>query len=122
MFAVTKTILPMKKQPIQFRQGDLLFEQITKLPINLKKAKNNILALGETSGHGHQAFDCEVMEDEKGEKYLTVEEEAAIRHLLVESGVWTKEHKEVTLPKGKYRVIQQNEYNPYLKAIQKVRD
>lgn len=110
------------KIPFMVRQGDVALELIPSLPSNLKTRKNPVLALGEVSGHGHIVFGAEVMEDSDGNLFLTVEEEAELKHLLVASGVWTNEHHPVTLPAGKYRVIQQVQYDPYLKATERVLD
>ena len=110
----------MKKQ---FRQGDVLIEAIDTIPAGTKPAKNKILALGETSGHGHIVTGkAEVMEDAEGNLFIDVPQEAKVEHLLVASGNWTEEHHPIALEAGKYKVIQQREYDPHQDAIRNVVD
>ena len=107
----------------QIRQGDVFLEKVSGIPKSATKAKSNLLVLGEGRDHGHFANGegVEVLEA-GGEKFVSVEHEAEIEHLLVSTGVWTKEHKPITIDKGYYKVIQQEEYNPYADTIEKVRD
>lgn len=109
-------------------QGDVAFETIAALPDGLKKRNiaklgDSILARGEFSDHAHFATgEVEVLDAEDGTMYLDVKGEAEIQHLLESSGVWTKEHKPLKLTPGYYKVELQNQYNPYAKAIERVRD
>ena len=113
----------MKKQ---FRQGDVLIEKIDHTPKGKKLNKDNkfLLVIGEGRNHGHFIEgDVDVLEksDENHEFELTVNEDAQLKHLLIDSGI-VADHAPITIPKGNYRVIRQVEYNPYLKEIQKVQD
>jgi hypothetical protein len=38
----------------QFRQGDIFFQEVSKLPKNLLKKKDPIIAHGEVTGHSHR--------------------------------------------------------------------
>ena len=87
----------------QIRQGDVLLRRISKLPNDLKE-KNKILAYGEVTGHKHQ-FNSEqvlVFEDEQRNQFIDVKEKAELLH---------EEHKNVLVPKGKYEVFLQREYD-----------
>ncbi len=114
------------KNKNQFRQGDVLIERIDELPGNTKKKKNTIVAVGESMNHAHAMFG-EVDVLEKGEEvFLDVREESELKHILLEAGIatdnWTKEHHPVKLKPGKYKVVQQQQYDPYKKAAERVRD
>lgn len=98
-----------------------MLESIAQIPSGLDKAKSNILAYGESSGHCHMIEGAEVLE-KNGEIYLTVEQEADLKHVLETSGIWTGEHKDIKIPAGNYILRRQQEYNPYEKAIQQVAD
>ena len=110
----------------QFRQGDVLIEEIENIQKGKKINKSNkfLLVRGEGRNHGHfisgnvDVLEC-IKEDVEFE--LSVNEESKLQHLLIDSGI-KAEHNTITIPKGNYRVIRQREYNPYEKEIQKVQD
>lgn len=116
----------MKKNTIQFRQGDVLLEKVETIP-SKAKVKTKDVAFGEHSNHGHFITgEADVLTADE-QTYVDVAGNAKLEHLLINSfnqgsKVWTQEHKAIDLPAGKYRVIQQVEYNPYEKAIEQVRD
>jgi len=114
---------------MQWRQGDVLIEQINELKEGLSKTKDNLLVRGEGRYHGH-FIEGEIeiypnpnfgVEDTVSH-YLSVEEEAVLKHLHTETKLPTGEHHQLKLKPGKYRVIRQREYNPYAKVIQIIRD
>lgn len=87
----------------QYRQGDVLIERARSLPKERTKAERAVLALGEATGHCHQIETGAFMFlDVDGEKWLDVFDETAT--------VVHEEHGPITLPRGRYRVIQQREY------------
>lgn len=101
------------------RQGDVLIERIDALPIGLSKAKRDahgriVLALGETSGHGHAIRERHVtglrMAGSEDVDYIEVggSEPATLRHEFA-SGAHA-EHEAIVLPPGTYRVVRQREY------------
>jgi len=105
----------MKK--FQARQGDIFFEEIKKLPENLKKRDNPILAYGEVTGHAHKIMDPPFSEldsfvDEQGDIYVRCQtQDISISH---------DEHDVVTLPQNKWIcVTRQREYDPL--AVEKER-
>lgn len=109
----------MKKQ-FQARQGDVMLRKITSLPTGVVKAKSQVVAVGE-GHHEHKAIgDLEVLEHEET-LYLAVNTEGKLVH--VHTGTETlAEHLPIELEAGFYEVIHQRQYNPYEKAIERVRD
>ena len=94
-----------------------------------EERKNRILARGEQSNHSHVITgECEIVRT-KESVIVKAGKNCAIKHLLekeyIEEGVevWTKEHSDIPLSNGEaYECVQQIEFNPYEKAIQKVQD
>ena len=84
----------------QFRQGDLLIQEIESLPKNIKK-HNLILLRGESTGHAHRMESGEVFSDKLGNLYISLAKTANVVH---------KEHSPIELPKGLYAVKRQREY------------
>jgi len=101
----------VSSKEIFVRHGDLLFKSIAKSDMpkksEMKKQEDNILALGEATGHKHvlvgnaQIFNTV---DDKGveTKYLQVQEESVINH---------EEHNTVVLPKNNYVMVQEREFD-----------
>ena len=84
----------------EIRHGDICLEPIEKFPENLN-IKDNILAKGEKTGHFHELVgDVQVMIDNKGNQFAQVKQDSQLVH---------QEHHVLTIPKGKYAVIQQRE-------------
>ena|ERR1035441_6050538 len=106
-----------------YRQGDVLFRQIEKLPKGKQiKRQNTTVAYGEVTGHSHALAveDREVAEVlEIGTGLYVHVSEAGIR---IEGGATFvhEEHASVTLPVGNYEVVIQREYSP--EEIRKVVD
>jgi len=100
-----------------YRQGDVLIEQVAKLPKNLKRQAGEngriILARGEATGHHHSVnIDAaDWWKSDSGEQFLTVEKQAEVTH---------QEHDALVLLPGNYRVRRQREYTP--EAIRNVAD
>lgn len=103
------------------RQGDVLLTRIAALPIGLAMARRDtlgriVLALGETSGHGHCIRDAHVtglrMAGSEDVDYIEVggSGPATLNHEY-ESGALA-EHLPITLPPGTYKVTRQREYSP----------
>lgn len=100
----------------QFRQGDVLIEQIAKTDIKLKRSKTGklVLAEGEATGHSH-VLECEDLESWQDS------EEIILRVSDAGGGTVThQEHSAINLSKGVYRVRRQREYSP--KEIRRVQD
>lgn len=109
----------MKKT--MMRQGDVLLKKITALPKNLNKAISNVIAVGE-GHHNHEVYgDVEVMESPEKSLYLSVNSKGVLEHNHVGSRN-KADHNPIDLDAGFYEVIHQRQYNPYEKAIERVRD
>ena len=100
----------------QYRQGDVLIEEINNLPNDAKETASNkpvILAWGEVTGHKHQiksgAKEFNFGGDKFGNRILTITKPSA--NLVHE------EHSTITLPKGNYRIIQQMEYQQEIRPV-----
>ena len=97
---------------------------------DLNNRASRIITKGETSNHSHIVTgDCEIIEHDNGDVIIKAGKNCAIKHLIesvfVETGVeqWTKEHTDIPLKEGEsYKYVQQVQYNPYEKLIQKVQD
>ena len=91
-----------------FRQGDILFARIQKLPRGeARKHQDGIVAHGEVTGHTHAIADpgaAELLEIEDG-LFVKVSAEGGV-------SIVHQEHKPIELPRGNYRVIRQREYSP----------
>jgi len=81
----------------------------------LKKVADNVLALGEFTGHHHRAVgkDIAVFEDEAGNKYLEAPNGGTIVH---------EEHKPLAVDPGSYDMKIVVETDPYSSEIRSVRD
>jgi hypothetical protein len=89
--------------PKLLRQGDVLLKLVPRLPRGSKKVGDNVLARGETTGHSHRMMGGEVYRTPSNQTLVLVRDEASLVH---------EEHKQIEVPKGIYRVIQQREYDP----------
>lgn len=113
------------KNNVMYRQGDVLLVRVSELPEGKKSSE--IIAQGEFSNHSHIITgDAEVIESEGGDLYVNATN-ASIEHLLETAWKegrkeWTKEHEAIQIDPGFYKVVLQRQYNPYEKAIQRVRD
>lgn len=100
----TRTENPMSIKKLA-RQGDLLFVKIDKksIPENAKPVDNNVLALGEVTGHSHRAEGALVMEQPSGQKFVYAKNGWTVVH---------DEHDPINLSKGVWEVRRQQEYEP----------
>jgi len=101
-----------------YRQGDVLIVPVDEIPSGLKRTKKVTLALGEVTGHHHTIYGGAVgfADDENGlADYFEVNagsgEGATLTH---------QEHKNITIPPGKYQKVIQTEYTP--QALRNVAD
>lgn len=84
-----------------FRQGDLLFKKISELPKKLTSIPDNILVLGEATGHAHCLVGGKAYNTPEGLLFLSIAKKGQIVH---------EEHGAINLTVGKYAVIRQREY------------
>jgi hypothetical protein len=86
---------------LQYRQGDILLVKVDKLHEGFKKAKTNIVAEGEITGHHHRLFgDADVMVADNNDMAVWVVGPAELVH---------EEHAAITLEPGAYEVRRQRE-------------
>ena len=112
----------MNNRPIiQYRQGDVLLEKVDKIPDNSVKREKKLLASGEKANHGHFVFNATVFKSDET-LYVDVAEEGELRHLDISTKEPSDEHRAVSIPPGKYRVIRQREYDPYERKSKEVED
>lgn len=96
--------------------------------MNLQERKARIIAKGEHSNHCHVLIGGKIERNSNNEIIIKVDnQEAILKHLLETewlkgNEIWTKEHKDIKIKKGTYKFIQQKEYNPFDKIIEKVID
>lgn len=95
------------------RQGDILLKEVEKIPNGLKE-KDQVIALGEATGHSHrfESPNVVVMIDNKGNQYAKVLQESELIH---------EEHENVKVPIGNYMVIQQREFD-IIEGVRQVQD
>jgi hypothetical protein len=98
-----------------YRQGDVLFRQIEKLPKGQRtKRANATVAYGEVTGHSHQL----AVEDRQAAEVLEIGDGLFVHvsqaGLRIEGGATFvhEEHGPITLPPGNYEVVIQREYSP----------
>lgn len=114
---------------MQYRQGDVLIEKIEEIPGNTQPSNDQLLVRGEGRYHGHfMEGEVDIMRNQKfgpednTSHYLRVRSKSELVHRHTESKAKTGDHETITIPAGRYRVIRQREYNPYLRAIQILKD
>jgi len=115
-----------------YRQGDVSLHLISKLPINVKKAKHNILAYGEVTGHQHRMKSNQicVFEDDKENKFVVIEQATQLvhdyenQHGVFDVETATKEDKYLTIMihPGVYAVKMEREFDPFAEEIRQVLD
>lgn len=86
-----------------YRQGDLLFVALERWPAKARRHSTNVLGEGEKPGHRH------VLEA-PGQLYI--DGKLLVFGADTESVITHPEHKTLTLPPGRYRVVHQQEYRP----------
>ena len=104
----------------QYRQGDVLIVKVDSIPAGAKAVKTKVVAEGE--GHHEHVVTSEVdVVENDGTLYLVVSKSGKLEH--VTKGTRTKaEHNAIDLEEGYYKVVLQQEYDPYEDLIRQVRD
>ncbi len=89
-----------------WRHGDVLIQQIDRIPEEADVRRSLVLVYGESTGHSHRIAEpdaAQVLELD-GLLYVhVIDEQATIIH---------EEHAPITLPQGLYSVWVQREYTP----------
>lgn len=97
----------------QYRQGDILFEEVSEKDHMFNQYnEEGIVAYGEISGHKHILSNNAQLYLRTGQQRGMHEGDNRIGYIIAEEGatVTHDEHAMMTLPKGKYKVIQQREF------------
>ena len=79
-----------------YRQGDVIFKEIDKIPSWAKKT-GNILVIESESGNNH-VLEASVYDDGR---YVEVDKPSVVKH---------PQHRQLTLPVGKYLVYRVRDY------------
>jgi hypothetical protein len=89
-----------------WRQGDVFIEDTPLIPGGARQQASMILVEGELTGHAHRIADPDtaIVYERRGELFLQVIAELA--------EVIHQEHATIRLPRGRYRVWRQREYDP----------
>lgn len=104
-----------------YRHGDVSLHGVTELPQNLKAVEHNgefPIAFGEVTGHRHivkvaDPKTLHIFQDEQGRYVLEVKDSAEVSH---------EEHKTITIERGIYIQEAEQERDPFMDAITRVRD
>ena len=106
----------MKKKPIYWQQGDVLFTQTT-LPKEKidKEITDGVIAKGEATGHAHRLLMRPPIKlfMIKTALYIRALEAAVIQH---------EEHNKIILPPGTYIVSKVREYDHFKEETREVAD
>lgn len=114
-------------------QGDVFFRSISELPPAATPKKNECLALGETSGHGHGVCgDVELFQagptvyakvGPKGAKLIHTAAKSMIERNFAANDYPIADHLPIELnPNTTYEFGIHQRYNPYEKALETVAD
>ena len=111
----------MTNKPLQYRQGDIWFEQISDFATRVKGTKpytSPILAYGEVTGHCHKVNTSmdgvQMFVDKDGDIFIQTKADVSIGH---------DEHGVITLPgPGEYCISHQREYDWATESVRKVAD
>ena len=99
---------------MMWRQGDIFIASADLIPAAAIQQSTGVLAEGELTGHRHRVeqLDDVTVYEHRSQFYLEVEgERTAVVH---------EEHGTIELPRGKYRVWRQREYDPARHARQRI--
>jgi hypothetical protein len=90
-----------------YRQGDVLFKTVAKIPNGGKKRVSGHILEGEVTGHIHRVAElesAEVLECGDG-LFLSVAANGGV-------SIVHEDHNTLELPPGNYEIVRQREYSP----------
>ena len=100
-----------------YQQGDVLLISVDEIPEKAKKVAKQkgryILAEGEATGHAHAVIDKIGLFNVEDNLFLNATKEFTVTH---------EEHKNITVPPGKYKIHIVKEYDHFEEEARKVRD
>lgn len=93
-----------------YRQGDLLFRKIDKVPSEAKLRKDDVILRGEASGHKHRIVNGQIYETIQ-KNYI--QPDSVTMYIIAKKGarVIHEEHAPIELEIGIYIVIRQREFD-----------
>jgi len=100
----------------KWQQGDVIIRKVSSIQKNgWKERQDKRVAEGEVTGHAHvvQGPDAYVFEDAKGNRFVESKSDWTLVH---------EEHNAITMPPGTFEISIVREYNPFQKAIERVKD
>lgn len=103
------------KSQLKYRQGDVMFIPVARIPAGeTKKRDNGTAAYGEVTGHSHRLADLESAEVlEIGDGLFVKVSDAGVSISGDPGATFVhEEHGPVTLPPGSYQIRIQREYSP----------
>ena len=101
----------MTKQIV--RHGDLLLIPCDSIPLEATLLKTKTLALGEVTGHHHTMKGQAQVYMSKGQKYVKAQKNVILEH---------QEHKTIPIEEGSYKLVTEQEFDPFESQIMRVRD
>jgi hypothetical protein len=115
-----------------YRQGDVSLHKIEKMPEKIKKAKNNILAYGEITGHQHRLKSKQILvfEDAQNNKFIELKQDTELIHDNANSqgvsdlvtATQQDKHLKFIVQKGVYVVKYEREFDVFSEEIKQVVD
>lgn len=99
--------MEQQSTPKQYRQGDFFFVEVTDIPeaatVEQRDHGKAIVGYGEATGHHHAIAKRDaVIRTLPDMRWLEVPTGAKVTH---------QEHNTITLPPGKYRIVQERTYH-----------
>lgn len=118
---------------MKIMQGDVIAQTVKKLPEGAVKTENKPIALGEIHGHAHVVTGDAERYELNGRVFFLVKTIAMLQHINIavmeNRANWkatealpVADHRPHTLQAGIYEFCIQNEYNPYKKIFEQVKD
>lgn len=111
------------------RHGDLLILKVSSLPASIVQTDNNVLAVGETTGHSHRLTGRAFVYDNPNKEtvgktandlgFSSLRDVVPSKFFLAKSDqeLVHEEHKPLGIETGAYAVINEREYDPFAAAI-----
>ena len=86
------------------RHGDVILTRVEEIPVGVKEIADRVVAEGEITGHKHVLVGKQVQVFRDGEQlFVDAKVGAVITH---------QEHRQLTVPRGKWRVDIQRVFDP----------
>ena len=100
-----------------YRHGDILLRAVGSIPATAKKQASGqsfVLARGEATGHTHTLVGTS--------PEIYVDGDDIFAKVLTETPLTHEEHKTIIIQPGTYKIVHEQQYNPFTKVLERVRD